>query len=53
MLGKRAFTQRTIDVGDRLRVATDALDGQLELAAKAGARCVCPAIRSGQPATTT
>lgn len=42
MLGKGAFTPRTVDVGDRLRVATEALDGQLELADRTGARYVCP-----------
>jgi DNA processing protein len=42
LLGKGAFTPRTVDVADRLRLATDALAGQLELASRAGARYVCP-----------
>src|SRR5664279_5282559 len=42
LLATGAFTPRTVDVGDRLRVATESLDRQLELASNAGARYVCP-----------
>lgn len=42
MLGKGAFTPRTVDVRGRLRMAAAAIGQQLELAAKAGARYVCP-----------
>lgn len=42
MLGKGAFTPRTVDIGERIRLATEALDDQLGLAAAAGARYVCP-----------
>jgi DNA processing protein len=42
LLGTGAFTPRTVDIADRLRAATDALDEQLDLASRAGARYVCP-----------
>jgi len=42
MLAKGRFTPRTVDVAERLDSASEALDGQLELAAAARARYVCP-----------
>ncbi len=41
-LAKGSFTPRTVNIADRLQAAHDALDDQLELAAAAGARYVCP-----------
>ncbi len=42
LLGRGAFTPRTVDVAARLQLAVEALDGQLERADAAGARYVCP-----------
>lgn len=42
LLGRGAFTPRTVDVAARLQLAVEALDVQLERADAAGARYVCP-----------